>query len=145
MVPPIAPFFPQNIGPFEPGRPPIHDLPLQEPNFDPPISPTDLFRGVLKGGIKRATKEIDSKSIRDIEKRVREGATSFRLDTFNQLKRVAEGMRENVQRALQRGNANRARDVADKSKGLVDRLDRFKPLTPEARQQLKDVIDEPLE
>ncbi|WP_133155203.1 RHS repeat domain-containing protein [Kinneretia aquatilis] len=85
-----------------------------------------------------AAAKIDPGKIREIESIVRSGGTHFPLDTGAQLRAVAESFASKVRNAASPGAAAHIRDVG---LGAIDRLDRFKALTPEAVQQLRNIVN----
>lgn len=91
-----------------------------------------------KGVLPAAAAKIDAVKIREIERIVRSGGTHFPLDTGAQLRAVAESFASKVRNATSPEAAAHVRDVG---LGAIDRLDRFKALTPEAIQQLRNIVN----
>ena len=94
-----------------------------------------------KGPLPEAAESIDPVKIREIERRVRAGETSFPLDTGAQLRAVAESFATKIRTRLARGKADQARNVQRAGNEAIDRLDRFDALTPAARQQLRNIVN----
>lgn len=86
-----------------------------------------------------AAAKIDPVKIREIESIVRSGGTSFPLSTGAQLRAVAESFASKVKNAASPEAAAHIRDVG---LGAIDRLDRFKALSPAAVQQLRNIVNE---
>jgi hypothetical protein len=96
---------------------------------------------VIKGPLPKAADAIDAVKIREIERRVRSGETSFPLDTGAQLRAVAESFKNHIGVRLDQGKIDAARNIQRAGHEAINRLDRFDALTPAARQQLRDIVD----
>jgi hypothetical protein len=88
-----------------------------------------------------AATRVDAAKIREIERLVRSGESAFPLDTGAQLRKVAENLANKVRVQIDNGNMQRAAEVRDRGLWAIDNLDRFSPLSPAARQQLRDLIN----
>lgn len=71
---------------------------------------------------------------------MRSGESAFPLDTGAQLRAVGEALANNVRVQVSNGNMQRAGEIRDAGLWAIDNLDRFAPLTPAARQQLRDLV-----
>lgn len=100
--------------------------------------------GARASGVRTAvTRAPLAERVRAIEDAVRNGG-KIPSGAQGTLSEVVDGMVDNVNRQMTKGNIERANDVANKMKGLVDNLDRFDAVSARVRSQFKSRIDDAL-